>query len=464
MTDVQFATDSRFNVIVRCAMIAFTVLFIVLNCTTHADEIRRPPSLSSSTSRTVALLLRDGRWVESEISFIDDQLIRFAGSFPQRRQDDSAGTLRTDIVACVPGGIPRNVDFLTQASGSSLVFADGQLIPGTLRCTADGCVLDHRWLDSIPVEVDRLAEIRFVALRRAPSRPDSDMILLANSDLVPGFVTSVGSEVALEPLDQETDPRNSSSPDQATQPQSEATDLSAQRSNGSQPTRRFSTTRVAAVSFASGLMGESALPLIWTLDGSIVRAENVRFEADTGWSITPSLQTLGVLRPANAIPESVARPLAIVFDPLSFIPLASCAPVLVTRQGASYRFEQSPEVRVESPEQTLLGLSPIQIVGAAHLRFALPQQHFKEGEEFTFSAQLSLVEPAPEDAKVSIEIRFGDESTGTLLLDASTRTHDVRVAAIAKSGVTLEVRVEDGDNGIAGDRVLLERACFVRQR
>jgi hypothetical protein len=464
MTDVRVTTASRIRVLERHVQVAVTLLVAIANCTIYADAIRSTPTSSLSAPKKVALLLRDGRWIEPDVTFIDDQSVRFADLPSQPTRDVAATTFRTDIVACIPGGIPRSMDFLTQASGSSLVFADGQLVPGTLRCTADGCVLDHRWLESVPVELDRLAEIRFVASRRAPSRSDADVILLANGDLVPGFVISVGDEVVLEAMDEQISPNKSSTSDQAVQSQREATDLPAQRSDAVRPTRRFSTTRVAAISFASGLAGESTHPMVWTVDGSIVRAESVRLAADTGWIVTPSLQAIGGSRQAGGMPESVARPSAIVFDPSSFIPLSSCAPRLVTRKGASYRFEQPPQVRIESPDHALLGLSPIRITGAGHLRFALPEQDFNEVEEIIFTARLSLVEPAPEDARVSVEIRFGDESTGSLLLDASTRTHDVRVTAVGKSGVTLEVRVEDGGNGIAGDRVLLERACFIRQR
>jgi hypothetical protein len=130
------------------------------------------------------MLLRDGRWIDGQVDRIG--IDRFSLTRASTATDPAAGEIKSDeVVACLVGpDAYRSMAFLTQMSAGTLVFGDGQLLPGTLRPDLRQPRWEHRWIGAVPIKTDLISELRLVATRRAPARPDSDSVLLQNGDVV----------------------------------------------------------------------------------------------------------------------------------------------------------------------------------------------------------------------------------------------------------------------------------------
>jgi len=411
----------------------------------------------SDTGRSVSLLLRDGRWISTRLERFTNDSLEFSTAVAAAETGVVAPAVRSDILACVVGGFPRSMTFMTAVGASSIVFSDGQLLPGVIQCESKQCALEHKWLGRIPLEIERLSEIRVDAARRAPTRLDSDMLLLSNGDTIRGFVLSLGEEIPLETTEQSGE---GSSAEPAEQPN----DPPAATEGAGPATRRLRMERIAAIAFAATTETASANPMAWTADGTIMRVMDVALDPVSGWAFTPAMQDVGVSSSNVVIAESMMQPKALLFDRAALIPLAACGTPRMLPSESSYRFEQSPEIRVDPPEQALLGLGEIAVAGPIRLQFGLPERLIAAAKPSVFTCEVALREPAPVDARLSVEIRYGGTSTGSIVLDASRRRAAVRLEWTAKRGDVLDISVTDGGNGIAGDHLVLQRACFVQQR
>jgi hypothetical protein len=122
-------------------------------------------------------------------------------------------------------------------------------------------------------------------------------------------------------------------------------------------------------------------------------------------------------------------------------------------------------VRVGASDRALLGLAPIELAGPIVARFPRPPLLDGVDGTATFTCDFALAEPAPRDARVEIEVRVGDGPAARISLDAQTRRSPLVVPGIplARAGTAgqVEITLTDGGNGIAGDSVILERACFI---
>jgi hypothetical protein len=409
------------------------------------------------TGRSVCLLLRDGRWISTRLERFTNDSLEFSTAVAAAETGVVAPAVRSDILACVVGGFPRSMTFMTAVGASSIVFSDGQLLPGVIQCESKQCALEHKWLGRIPLEIERLSEIRVDATRRAPARLDSDMLLLSNGDTIGGFVLSLGEEISLETTEQSGEGPSAEPAEQPKDPPS--------ATEGAGPaTRRLRMERIAAIAFAATTETTSANPIAWTSDGTIMRVADVALDPVSGWACTPAMQDVGVSGSNIVITESMMQPKALLFDRGALIPLAACGTPRTLAPESSYRFEQSPEIRVDPPEQALLGLGEIALTGPTRLQFGLPERLIAAARPSVFTCEVALREPAPADARLSVEIRYGGMSTGSVVLDASRRRAAVRLEWTAKRGDVLEISVTDGGNGVAGDQLVLERACFVQQR
>jgi hypothetical protein len=425
--------------------------------------LHAPPSAVAAgvdrndTGRSVSLLLRDGRWISTRLERFTNDSVEFSTAVAAADTRVGAPPARSDIIACIVGGFPRSMTFMTAVGASSIVFSDGQLLPGVIQCESKRCTLEHKWLGRIPLEIERLSEIRVDATRRAPARIDSDMLLLSNGDTIGGFVLSLGEEIPLETAEQSGEGPSADQAEQSKDPSS-ATD-------GAGPaTRTLRMERIAAIAFAAGTETTSADPMAWTADGTILRVADVALHPVSGWQFTPTMQDAGASAPRSAVTESMMQPKALLFDGAAVIPLAACGVPRTLPTGSSYRFEQSPEIRVDPPEQALLGLGEIALAGPTRLQFGLPDRLIAVSTPSVFTCEVALREPAPADARLAVEIRYGGASTGSVVLDASRRRAAVRLEWTAKRGDVLEISVADGGNGVAGDRLVVERACFVHRR
>lgn len=396
----------------------------------------------------VQLLLRDGQWIEGRIDTLDAAsctVFRADAGVQAKASEIALGT----VVACLVNPEQRrSMEFLTQLAGGTLVFSDGQFLPGVLRTDARPPRWDHRWIGAIQVKTDVLSEMRLVATRRAPSRSDADTILLVNGDLATGFIESIGDEVALEPPASE----------------SKATDQTDKPPEAAPPVRRIQADRIAAIAFAALAQPPSSDPLVWTADGSIVRAKDIGFQADSGWRFLLADPDLGSGDQSKPITSVITKPTAILFDRSALTPLAACGQPECRPSESSYRYETRPEVRIDPPDQALLGLGSVEFDGPVHARFALPAAMVDAGGAVSFSAEVALIEPIPLDARASVTVRFVGTAGQTIVLDATRRRASILVTQEIAKDSALEIVVDDGGNGIAGDRVAVHRACFIRQQ
>lgn len=406
------------------------------------------PPAASAESTAVQALLRDGRWIDGRLVKLDSSKFTIRGS---GAGSETAGVDidRSEVVACVVDADRlQPLAFLTQASVGTLILTDGQFLPGALRTDTSSPRWEHRWIGSIPLKTDLISEIRLVATRRAPARPDSDSILLQNGDVVLGFVDSIGDEVVVEPADGGN----------------EETDQPAKPSDGAQAPskRRIQVERIAAIAFATLESPPADDALLWTTDGTIVRAKDISFDPDPGWRFLLADADLVGQADAKPISGVVTKPTAILLDRASITPLAACGPPKQSAAESSYRYETTPEARIDAPEQALLGLGSIELDGPTQASFRLPAAI--ADTELAFTAEIALVEPVPLDARTGVRVRFSGTAGETITLDSANRRAMVRLKQRVGPDASLEVIVDDGGNGTAGDRIAINRACFVRQR
>lgn len=413
------------------------------------------PQGADPAATEVRALLRDGSWIDGRLMKADSSVlaIRRSGG-PADSPALEIG--RDDVVAClVDADRLHSLAFFTQMSAGTMVLSDGQLLPGSLRTDASPARWEHRWIGAVPLDPERISEIRLVASRRAPRRPDSDSILLQNGDVVFGFIESIDDEVAVDST--ESGPAAS---DAAAEPADGAQAKGKQQENAAN--RRIQAERIAAMAFATLDAPPSSAALLWTTDGTIVRATDVVFEQDAGWRFLLADALLLGAGEAKPIGTAVAKPTAILFDSASITPLAACGPPEHRATESAYRYETAAQTRIEPPEQALLGLGTIEFDGPTHASFRLPASLSSAG--LVFTAEIALVEPVPPDARTTVRVRFSGTEGESVTLDSANRRAMIGLKHRVGADTALEVIVDDGGNGTAGDRVALGRACFLRQR
>ncbi|MEY3143091.1 MAG: hypothetical protein RLY21_1584 [Planctomycetota bacterium] len=433
----------RINALSSSSLAIAAALF--LSATT--GSLATPQSGELPDAASVQFLLRDGQWIDGRVDALDATrcMVARADAGVQAKPSEIA---RSMIVAClVNAERRRSMEFLTQLGSGTLVFSDGQFLPGVLRTDARPPRWEHRWVGTIPIKTDVLSEMRLVATRRAPSRPDADTILFLNGDIAAGFVESIGDEVVLESTAPESEPSE--------QPDKPAAEPPA--------IRRIQADRIAAITFAALGQPPSSDPLVWTVDGSIVRAKDLTFQTDSGWRFFLADPDLVLGNQTKPITDAVTKPTAILFDRSALTPLAACGQPECRPTESSYRYETRPQVRIDAPDQSLLGLGSIEFDGPVSARFQLPASMIDAGGTVAFSAEVALIEPIPLDARAAVVIRFSGTAGETVVLDAANRRATIRTLQPLSKDSALEIVVDDGGNGIAGDRVAIRRGCFIRQ-
>lgn len=415
----------------------------------------------------VQLLLRDGAWRSGRLAALDGDDFVLSGLAGNER------IAREQVVACMVGStLPRDMAFLTQLTAGTLVLDDGQLLPGELRLDGDRASWQHRWIGSIPIDLDRVSEIRLRAEARAAARDDADTILLLNGDTLVGFVDSLGTEVLLEALEpstrQKPDEREPSKDAAAAEPSTQVE--SPEQSGGASSARRIPVERLAAIAFAQLRESTGSGIAMWLADGTHVRADAVEFDKERGWIFGLADPLLDAAAKPDGSRPIASSPIALLFDPSAMHPLAACRMSPPEPPSEGYRYAIDESTRIEESRQSLLGLGEIALDGGMRVRFAVPDALVAARAPFVFTAEVSLAEPAPPDAAVEVFATIGEGVEARVRLDHANRRRILTLDVAAPSPdsglerAQLVIGTSDAGNGPAGDRIVLRRAMFLRAR
>ena len=398
---------------------------------------------SAAQETLVRALLADGSWMKAKVVSVSPGEWRVAqeGDGQERTIPD------TEVLAfimersrssgrdtAVAGDQQAAQEAPSPISFGLLEFANGQKLPGTFRAARDANYWDHRWIGSIPIDLAQLATLRFRGARTPDRRTDGDSILLLNGDLLTGFVEKLGADIEFEPL-------------------------AADDGADTKPARRtIANDRVAAISLARTEVAPSGSPRIWSFDGSVVDGASLRFDAKLGWGFELADPLMAKIRSSRTSDNSAANPIAALLSPSRVVPLADAGKPTATVPPEHYQFGIDRAVRVAPVDRALLGLASIELAGPVIASFPVPAAVGAALEPAIFTCEVALAEPAPRDARVDIEFRSAGGAPVRVTLDGQNRRRPV---SFTSGKGSLEIAVTDGGNGIAGDAIVLERACFI---
>lgn len=418
--------------------VAFACLALVLSAVLGPCR-----ELHAAQETSIRALLQDGSWTKGRLVSIDSGAWRVA--------DGSDGKERVireqDVLAFIADRSRSSLRDLSAGSDQKpgddapspisfglLEYANGQRLPGNLRVGRDANYWDHRWIGSIPIDLSQIGTMRLRGARTPERRTDGDVILLLNGDVLSGFVERIGNDVEFEPL-------------------------AADDGTDSKPARRsISNDRIAAIALARSEVAMPSAARIWAIDGSVVDGQALRFEAERGWGFELADPLLAKIRSSRTSDNNAANPIAGLLRPDRIVPLALGGKPMTTLPAGHYQFGIDRSVRIGSTERALLGLAQVELAGPVVAAFALPASVSAQPSGALFTCEVALAEPAPRDVRVDIEFRMGSATSARVSLDAQNRRKPISLPC---NPGKLEVAITDGGNGIAGDAVVLDRACFI---
>ena len=220
--------------------------------------------------------------------------------------------------------------------------------------------------------------------------------------------------------------------------------------------------RVAAIALAEMPTEPRDGLEIWTSDGSLVAARNLTFNRDTGWGFQLASDWLSKFRSKPTSDNSAADPIAGVLDRSRWTPLSSCSIEYRRDETDSYLYDTVRLSSVARRERFLLGCADVLIEGPCTVRFNVPTDTPLEGTLLT--GVMSITEPAPSDVRVEVSVCFEGGLSETFVLDGTSRTKPFVIRATAGVTPVVVVKLNDGGNGIIGDRIVLERTALVAPR
>jgi hypothetical protein len=446
----------------------------------------------------VSLLLNDGNWITGTLQSIraDSWSIVVRSARSASEQDLAVADIVAFVVRRQPlrPAIGSETEFRQPNEGSLLRVAplslgvietvDGQRIPGTFRVVNGVAVWDHRWIGAIPIDLEQVSNLRMIADRIAPQTADSDAVLLVNGDVVRGFVDELVEDLKLSVLQPTTAQESVRSGTKATETANEQTgqpisseigkpdQASAEESKTAtskdavptenSSTRTIAMNRVAAIALAEMPTEPRDGLEIWTSDGSLVAARNLTFNRDTGWGFQLASDWLSKFRSKPTSDNSAADPIAGVLDRSRWTPLSSCSIEYRRDETDSYLYDTVRLSSVARRERFLLGCADVLIEGPCTVRFNVPTDTPLEGTLLT--GVMSITEPAPSDVRVEVSVCFEGGLSETFVLDGTSRTKPFVIRATAGVTPVVVVKLNDGGNGIIGDRIVLERTALVAPR
>ena len=399
-------------------------------------------------------------------------------------------------------GAPREEPVVTTQRQGMLVLRNGEQFVGSLSIAPNEARWNHPTFGTMPVEIDDVAELilRPTTAGEAQSRAldtavVGDVVELINGDVVEGFVESISNELLMTVEDA-------------------ATDATADATTGATTPMvtsvKIPITRVARIRFAKmantqapsqsfNLGTDTPVSRLWMRDGSVLIAHNlelqtngvVRFQSPTmlrapGMDVldektrlftetttTTRESTQDVVPPttSDAVHEtgicevSIRDVNAIALQPDAFEVVGTNHMAQVDVIGAFRVLDSTTHARAQRspPQNNDLGVSPQRLEGPSDFVITPPDQR----SDWVFVAEFSLDDTSIAGASAVVRTRAkstpvgatGNSSETVFTLDASHAVQRVRIPLRA-TDVLIEVR--EGEHGLVGNVVRLERAMFVR--
>lgn len=425
-------------------------------------SIAAGPTLTSTSSWAQAdlridALLETGEWVSGGLAGIDGGRWRVG--------DREVAERAIVAFTASPAGNARSgtLDGRIPPGAGVVELWNGQQLPGVIKVQPSGTVWDHRWIGPIPFVVDRVSSLRLRGRKLPERRADADAVLLANGDVATGFVESLGTDLVYEPAD-------------GAGGQSAAGDGAA-ADGRLESTRRVPLDRVAAVVFAAvaseaNTTAQSAAMQLTTADGSRVLGRNLRFaaanpdqssaaSADGGWSFELADPELSAVRKSDTSDNAAANVVAGVLQPSRLRAFTALGEPKVAVPDGAFHYGVARSYAALEADAQLPQLSRFRIAGPVVAEFSIGASPAAAPGPICFTAEVSLEQPAPADARVELTLQFGSASADPIVLDARNPRRRIAITDPSGAAASLVVRLGDGGNGIAGDVVLFERACLI---
>lgn len=308
----------------------------------------------------------------------------------------------------------------SQRSRGLLVLADGQRLPGKAlfgEPAADSVLVwNHTWLGRLEVPLEQIRTVLFQRHSVAPPAGDADMLLLANGDLVEGFIRTLGDPVAVEV-----------------------------ESGEDVQIVEIPLTSIDAVNIVTPSV-EPRGRRVWMADGTVVDARQITLGDDGIMRFLEAGMRAGELtRPLSAIA-------AVQFDHQAMTPFAGLKPMRVEGPAGRYIVPQPTVLDDASP----LGLSRVEFRGPLTVRYALPGAG-RDALRFVADARLPVSTGDWADCELII---YDDEREvyRTHLLP----THSSAAIDVMLSGATVTIEVAEAGNGPIQDHIVLHRAMLLR--
>ncbi|MDG2424113.1 MAG: hypothetical protein P8M22_09050 [Phycisphaerales bacterium] len=237
----------------------------------------------------------------------------------------------------IPAGdclaVVRRGKWKPRGSRTRVMLHDGQMFSGDLVSgNQDGIKIDHMWMRELDIPLDRISLIEFRSNVMVPPG-ELDRVVLANGDVLSGFVHSVDDPVTIE-IERE-----------------EVEEI------------KLPLDRVAAIAFG-GESPPASWPQIWTLDGVRMSVSSASIDASGRLDMEPHEFMVGSYERLPGADEIVA----LVLDGNRFTPLATL-PVTTINTSEARRTASRP--RREDP-MAPIGLTDLHLGGPARYVFQLP--------------------------------------------------------------------------------------------
>jgi hypothetical protein len=326
-------------------------------------------------------------------------------------------------------GPPRPSPFL-----SMVELTDGQRFAG-LPAGKPGDDIVMEWNTAefgdlqIPLELVRRVRLRPVAPGAAPTAAGSDALLLANGDVLEGFVESIGEPTRIE---------------------HDSTTVDV-------PLERIAEIRLGGPPVPpSGVM-------VWLRSGTIVSVSAMQTGRDGRLSLTPTLrETTDGATESNSWPVPMDDLVAAAFDVGRLTPLATIRPA---EQAPDPERRWSEPVRVGDSGGAVLGAADIELPGPMTVSWRLPEM----------AERLGGVAVLPEDCRtwgdcvLVLSVTAGSGPAREVLRAAITASAPQAPFSVALPGglgrsAMLTATLEAGQYGPIQDRVVLRRTVILLAR